>query len=81
MVDEEEEKEKIFFSDEYFNNLAIGQWVKLLPEGASYTPRTGHECIFHIDKIYLFGGTDDDDRKNDLHCYDIYKNKWDKLVT
>ena len=27
----------------------------------------------------LFGGTDDDDRKNDLHCYDIYLNKWAQL--
>mmetsp|Transcript_14690 Transcript_14690/g.14310 ORF Transcript_14690/g.14310 Transcript_14690/m.14310 type:complete len:320 (+) Transcript_14690:639-1598(+) len=47
----------------------------------SYTPRTGHECIYHDNKIFLFGGTDDDDRKNDLHCYDIYKNRWEKLAT
>lgn len=28
----------------------------------------------------MFGGTDDDDRKNDLHCYDIFANKWEKLL-
>ena len=45
----------------------------------NFTPRTGHDCILVKDKIYLFGGTDDDDRKNDLHCYDIYLNKWAQL--
>ncbi len=47
--------------------------------GKKYTPRTGHECIFYKDKIYLFGGMDDDDRRNDLYCYDIYSNNWELL--
>jgi N-acetylneuraminic acid mutarotase len=48
--------------------------------GRKYTPRTGHECIYYNKKIYLFGGTDHDDRKNDLYCYDIYTNNWDLMI-
>ncbi len=56
-----------FFSEDYFNNMTINQWCKVVPQGDSYSARTGHECIFHDDFIYLFGGTDDEDRKNDLY--------------
>jgi len=45
----------------------------------NFTARTGHDCIHVKDKIYLFGGTDDDDRKNDLFVYDIYLNNWKLL--
>jgi hypothetical protein len=48
--------------------MTLGKWIKVRSQGdTNYTPRTGHECIYYKDKIYLFGGTDDDDRKNDLH--------------
>lgn len=45
----------------------------------TFTPRTGHDCIQWKDKVYLFGGTDDDDRKNDLLAYDLYANTWTLL--
>ncbi len=57
--------------------MIIAKWKKILTaDDNSFSPRTGHDCILVKDKIYLFGGTDDDDRKNDLHVYDIYMNKW-----
>jgi N-acetylneuraminic acid mutarotase len=28
----------------------------------------------------LFGGTDHDDRKNDLYCFDIYTSNWEKMI-
>lgn len=67
------------FSSEYFEQLPLLEWGVLDPQGMNYSPRTGHEAIYHNDKVYLFGGTDDDQRKNDLYCYDIYKNKWSLL--
>lgn len=77
--EEEETKEQAspsdtenYFSDEYFFNMTLQEWCKIKPQGLTYTPRTGHECLFYKDCIYLFGGTDDDDRKNDLYMYDIY---------
>ncbi len=60
------------FTEDYFNNMIVGEWVKLRTFGSNFSPRTGHECIFYKKKIYLFGGTDQDDRKNDLYSFDIY---------
>lgn len=68
-----------YYSDEYFKNLKIGQWVKIRGTGNIYSPRTGHESIFYNNKIYIFGGTDDDYPKNDLFVYDIYLNLWEKM--
>ena len=69
-----------FFTNEYFINLPIGQWRRVQPLGnTNFTPRTGHDCLQVKEKIYLFGGTDDDDRKNDLYEYDIFMNKWSLL--
>ena len=58
---------------EYFSRLTIGMWRKIKAvDLVNFTPRTGHDCIILKEKIYLFGGTDDDDRKNDLHSYDVH---------
>jgi len=59
--------------------MEVCKWYKIKPLGTVYTPRTGHECIFYKEAIYLFGGTDDDDRKNDLHKYGIMENTWCKM--
>jgi N-acetylneuraminic acid mutarotase len=65
---------------EYFSRLTIGMWRKIKAvDNVNFTPRTGHDCIIVKEKIYLFGGTDDDDRKNDLHSYDVHMNKWTLL--
>lgn len=84
---DEEEKElnsdgvakKEIFTPEYFQSMPLNKWQKIKCNGDLYTPRTGHEVIAYDEKIYLFGGTDDDQRKNDLYCYDIYKNTWELL--
>lgn len=49
------------------------------PSGNVFTPRTGHEIVHYENSIYIFGGTDDEDRKNDLYQFDIYNNKMIKL--
>jgi N-acetylneuraminic acid mutarotase len=65
---------------EYFSRLTIGMWRKIKAvDNVNFTPRTGHDCIIVKEKIYLFGGTDDDDRKNDLHVFDLFLNKWSLL--
>ncbi len=60
--------------------MKVGEWIKLKPLGSNFSPRTGHECIAYKRKLYLFGGTDQDDRRNDLYSYDIYTNDWDRLL-
>ena len=65
------------FTSEHFQSMQLGKWTKIMPmNNQCFTPRTGHDCILVKDRIYLFGGTDDDDRKNDLHEYDIFQNRW-----
>ena len=59
--------------------MQVNQWVKVHSQGQIFTPRTGHECIFADGNIYLFAGTDDDERLNDLYSYSIRKNKWNKI--
>lgn len=67
------------YTSEYFESMPLLEWNSLEPTGNVYTPRTGHEVISHKEKIYLFGGTDDDQRKNDLYGYCVYKNRWELL--
>jgi N-acetylneuraminic acid mutarotase len=49
--------------------------------GTVFTPRTGHECILADGLIFLFGGTDDEERLNDLYSYNIRANTWEKILT
>lgn len=59
--------------------MPLTTWMKVNPSGNLFTARTGHEIIYYENCIYIFGGTDDDDRKNDIYYLDIYMNKMDKL--
>lgn len=59
--------------------MSVKEWVKVHSTGQIFTPRTGHECIFADGNIYLFAGTDDDERLNDLYQYSVRKNKWSKI--
>jgi N-acetylneuraminic acid mutarotase len=80
-VQEEPPKENTkWLTQEYFDSIPSYKWQKVQGTGKKYTPRTGHECLFYKDKIYLFGGMDDDDRRNDLFSFDIFTNHWDKMI-
>ncbi|KIY66021.1 hypothetical protein CYLTODRAFT_399414 [Cylindrobasidium torrendii FP15055 ss-10] len=41
--------------------------------------RTGHACISHGDRIYIFGGTDGQYHYNDTWAYDFSTNTWAEL--
>lgn len=68
------------YSDEYFKSMPMGQWFKLASSGQVFSPRTGHECIFYKENVYLFGGTDDEERLNDMYKYNIKYNHWEKVL-
>ena len=53
--------------------------MKKVTQGNVFTTRTGHECILAENSIYLFGGTDDEERLNDLYEYCIRSNTWKKI--
>jgi hypothetical protein len=66
--------------ESYFKTLRTGEWVKNVSLGQVFTPRTGHECILADSMVYLFGGTDDEERLNDIFAYNIRSNSWDKIT-
>ena len=66
---EDEKEREVYFKEDDFYNMTLKKWVRIKNIGSTYTPRTGHECLFFKDCIYLFGGTHDEDRKNDLYRY------------
>ena len=66
--------------EQYFKTLKTSEWVKNVSLGQVFTPRTGHECILADGMIYLFGGTDDEERLNDIFAYNIRANSWDKIT-
>lgn len=68
---EEEKHLGVQYPEQYFKQMQVNQWVKVLAQGKVFTPRTGHECIFADGNIYLFAGTDDDERLNDLFQYSV----------
>ena len=51
-------------------------WKEIECNGRSYSARTGHCAINIKGMIYVFGGTDETTRRNDLHCFDTSTNVW-----
>ncbi|KAI0347828.1 galactose oxidase [Trametopsis cervina] len=43
-------------------------------------PRTGHACVAHDKKIFVFGGTDSDYCYNDTWVFDTVTHTWSELV-
>ena len=39
--------------------LSEYEWSKIDGIGEKYSARTGHECVAHLGKLYVFAGTDD----------------------
>lgn len=76
---EEVKQEELPFPESFVKGMVAGKWVKVHASGQIFSPRTGHECIYADGKIYLFAGTDDDERLNDLYSYCIRSNQWIKI--
>ena len=59
--------------DEPFN------WQQIQPQGLNYTQRTGHSAVGLGGFFYVFGGTDEQNRRDDLFRYDVEKRSWAML--
>lgn len=54
-------------------------WKEIECVGKNYSARTGH-CSINISGIlYVFGGTDETTRRNDLHSFDTNTNVWKNI--
>ena len=51
-------------------------WKEIEINGKSYSARTGHCSINFKGNIYVFGGTDETTRRNDLHAFDTTTHIW-----
>ncbi|OCH85622.1 galactose oxidase [Obba rivulosa] len=58
------------------------RWELVEPAARSSLPakRTGHICVTHGDKIYLFGGTDSVHHYNDTWVFDTASGTWAEAV-
>lgn len=56
-------------------------WKEIKFNGKTYSARTGHTAVLINNKIYVFGGTDETTRRNDLYSYDIQSNLWVQVDT
>ena len=55
------------------------EWKQIDPLGDVFSPRTGHTAA-HIDgKIYVFGGSDNENVLNDLHAFDVNTSRWSDI--
>jgi len=54
-------------------------WESLPPLGELYTPRTGHTLVAHKSSLYLFSGTDDLFKQNDLYEFNQETLTWAKV--
>ncbi len=58
-----------------------GQWKKIEPITKEMPcKRSGHSAVIYQDKMYIFGGVDDEiNRLNDLWEFDLKKKTWCEL--
>ncbi|GET58069.1 hypothetical protein RIR_jg27089.t2 [Rhizophagus irregularis DAOM 181602=DAOM 197198] len=66
----------------FFNKLvkSNASWDFIVPNNQSPPCRSGHVSFAHKEKIYIFGGIDENKCYNDIWCYDIRANIWTELT-
>ena len=54
-------------------------WVQIPSQGAIYSKRTGHSAVVCANSLYVFAGTDEVRRNNDLYRYDMNTKIWTQI--
>lgn len=58
------------------NSDSVLKWTEVMYTGNPYSARTGH-CAINLNGVfYVFGGTDEYNRRNDLYAFDTNTNIW-----
>jgi len=63
----------------YQLDLDNWDWTKLDPTNKSPQSRDSHSCVIYQKKLYIFGGSNGSDSKNDMLEYDLTTNQWRTL--
>lgn len=54
-------------------------WLQVPSQGIAYSKRTGHSAVVHANSLYVFAGTDEVRRNNDLYRYDLNTKMWSQV--
>ncbi|KAI8376515.1 uncharacterized protein BYT42DRAFT_574896 [Radiomyces spectabilis] len=65
----------------YPSSASHGQWRTILAKNEGPSPRAGHGSVVYQDKLYIFGGMDDQRLYQDMWCYDFETRYWACLRT
>jgi N-acetylneuraminic acid mutarotase len=61
-------------------DFTTNKWSKITTSGKGPQPRAGHSAVVHENKMYIFGGKDEDNEKQkDLWCLDLNTFVWEAL--
>ncbi|XP_065846565.1 kelch domain-containing protein 2-like [Oscarella lobularis] len=60
----------------YLFNTETKEWTELEPTMATPCPRAAHAVAQLGAKAYVFGGRYEENRMNDLHCFDCETSQW-----
>ncbi len=55
-------------------------WYELSSHGPVPCPRSLHACVAFENNIYIFGGYDGVNRKNDFYKYNVETNTWTQIL-
>mmetsp|Transcript_8304 Transcript_8304/g.16372 ORF Transcript_8304/g.16372 Transcript_8304/m.16372 type:complete len:738 (+) Transcript_8304:1846-4059(+) len=76
--EDELESNPLFETREQEEDLPYN-WRLVRHTGDVYTRRTGHAAVALNGIFYVFGGTDEHNRKNDITAYTVHNKQWRKL--
>jgi len=61
-------------------DFVANKWSKITTKGKGPVARAGHSAVIEDDKMYIFGGKDEDNEKQkDLWCLDLKTLEWTAL--
>ncbi|CAD8073051.1 unnamed protein product [Paramecium primaurelia] len=67
-------------NDLYQLDIGNNVWTRLQPKGSTPSPRVSASAVMMNNKIYLFGGYDGQQWRNDVFMYNIIENQWEYIV-
>ena len=68
-----------FTSNCFGFDLASKTWLFLRLEGLSPAPRASHSAVMHDSCMFVFGGRDALDGRNDLHMLHLHSMAWEQV--
>ena len=59
-------------------DYSTAAWAEVAEDSAP-SPRSGHSAVWLNNKMYVFGGYDEEKFSNEAYAYDLSKNSWEVI--